>query len=112
VSLVKGDGSGDVDVGNAIAVGHAERFVAFDELCNFLKPSAGSGLIACVDQRDAPGFGHGVVHRHLVFGHVKGDIRGVQKVVGEVLLDDVALVAAADDEVVDPVSGVELEDVP
>ena len=39
----------------------------------------------------------------LLFVHVEGDVRGVQEVVGEVLLDDVALVAATDDEVVDAV---------
>ena len=36
----------------------------------------------------------------------------MEEVVGEELLDDVALVAQADDEVVDAVLGVELEDVP
>ena len=36
----------------------------------------------------------------------------MEEVVGEVFLDDVALVSAADDEVVDAVLGVELEDVP
>ena len=48
----------------------------------------------------------------LLFVHVEGDVGGVEEVVGEELLDDVALVAAADDEVVDAVLGVELEDVP
>jgi hypothetical protein len=32
----------------------------------------------------------------------------MKEVVGEVLLDDIALIAAADDEVVDAVDGVEL----
>jgi hypothetical protein len=36
----------------------------------------------------------------------------MQEVVGEVLLDDVTLVAAANDELVDPEVAVELEDVP
>ena len=44
--------------------------------------------------------------------HVERDVRHVQEVVGEVLLDDVALVAAADDEVVDAVRRVDLHDVP
>ena len=52
------------------------------------------------------------MHGHLVVVHVEGDVGGVQEVVGEVLLDDVALVAAADDEVVDAVLRVDLEDVP
>ena len=36
----------------------------------------------------------------------------MQKVVGKVFLDDVALVAAADHKVVDAVVGINLEDVP
>ena len=36
----------------------------------------------------------------------------MQEVVGEVLFDDVAFIAAADDKVVDAVGGVELPDVP
>ena len=53
-----------------------------------------------------------VVHDHFVTGDVKGNVGGVKEVVGEVFLDDVALVAETDDEVVDALSGVELEDVP
>ncbi len=49
---------------------------------------------------------------HFVVGHVIGHIGGMEEVVGEVLLDDVALVSAADDEVVDAVLGVDLQDVP
>src|SRR5208283_3096069 len=40
------------------------------------------------------------------------DVRHVKKVVREVLLDDVALVAKADDELRQPVGGVDLHDVP
>ena len=53
-----------------------------------------------------------VVHFHAVVGHVKGDIRHVQEVVGEILLDHIALVTQADDEVVDAVRSVHLHDVP
>ncbi len=43
---------------------------------------------------------------------LEGDVGGVEEVVGEVLLDDVALVPQADDEFIDALLGVELEDVP
>jgi hypothetical protein len=43
---------------------------------------------------------------------VDGHVRHVQEVVGEVLLDDVTLVTAADDEVVDAMGEYELQDVP
>jgi hypothetical protein len=36
----------------------------------------------------------------------------MQEVVGEIFLDDVALVAAADDEVIDAMLGIDLQDVP
>jgi len=52
------------------------------------------------------------VNDHFVAGDIEGHIGGVEEVVGEVFLDDVALVSEADDEVVDALSGVELEDVP
>jgi hypothetical protein len=47
-----------------------------------------------------------------VAGEVEGHVARVQVVVREELLDDVALVAQADDEVVDPVGRVDLHDVP
>ena len=43
---------------------------------------------------------------------VEGDVGDVQEVVGEVLLDDVALVSQADNEFVDALLRVQLEDVP
>jgi cell division protein ZapA (FtsZ GTPase activity inhibitor) len=39
------------------------------------------------------------VHLHAVVREVEGDVGRMQEVVGEILLDDIALVAAADDEV-------------
>ena len=47
-----------------------------------------------------------------VVGHVERDVGHVQEVVREILLDDVALVAAADHEIVDAVRRVDLHDVP
>src|SRR4030081_2129254 len=49
---------------------------------------------------------------HLIGVHVKGHIRGMKKVVGEVLLDDVALVSATDNEVIDAMLRVNLQNVP
>ena len=52
------------------------------------------------------------MHLQLVVAQVDGDVRVVEEVVGEVLLDRVALVAETDHEVVDPEVRVELHDVP
>ena len=112
VGAVEGDGGGDVDVGYAVAVGHAEGFGGVEVLRDAAEAASGAGGFSGVDEGDAPGFGDGLVDGHLVVVHVEGDVGGVEEVVGEELLDDVALVSAADDEVVDAVLGVDLEDVP
>ena len=52
------------------------------------------------------------MHLHRLLAEVEGHIRVVHEVVGEVLLDHVALVAQADDEVVKAVMTVVLHDVP
>ena len=44
VLLVEGDGGGDVDVGHAVAVGHAEGLVAFEILCDAAQTAAGPVL--------------------------------------------------------------------
>jgi len=43
--------------------------------------------------------------------HVKCHIASVQKIIGEIFLDDATLIAAADDESVDAAVAVGLEDV-
>jgi len=48
----------------------------------------------------------------LVEIHVKRHITGMQKIIGKIFLDDVTLIAAADDEFVDAVMAVGLKDVP
>ena len=52
------------------------------------------------------------MNNHLVEAEVKGDVGVVEKVVREVFLDDVAFVAAANNEVVNTVRRIHLEDVP
>jgi hypothetical protein len=49
---------------------------------------------------------------HAVLAHDKADVGHVQKVVGEVLFDGIAFVAASNDEVVDYVAGICLDDEP
>src|SRR3984893_18007127 len=49
---------------------------------------------------------------HLIGMHVKGHIGGMEEVFGEVFLDDVALVSATDDEVIDAMLRVNLQNVP
>lgn len=111
VLLMEGDQGGDVDVADAVAIGEAE-VVAIEVGPDALESAAGHGLLAGVDEGDTPGLGVLLMDLHAVGAQVEGDVGHVQEVVGEVLLDHVALVAAADDEVIDAVGGVELHDVP
>ena len=108
---VERDCLGDVQVAHAVAVGEAEALRA-DIVANPLDAAAGHRLLAGVHQGHAPGLGDGVVHLHTVVAHVEGDIGGVQEVVGEEVLDRIALVAQADDEVLNTVGRVLLHDVP
>ncbi len=76
------------------------------------QPAAGSGGLAGVDEGNSPGLSNALVDLHSVFLHVEGHIGHMEEVVRKVFFDQIALVAAADDEVVDLVLGIDLEDVP
>ena len=109
---MEGERLGDVDVAYAVAIGETERLFAFQVIFHAFEAPAGQGGLAGVHQGDAPRLGVVVVDVHAVVRHVEGDVGHVQEVVGEVFLDDVALVAQADDEFADPVGRVDLHDVP
>ena len=95
VGAMKGEQRRDVDVGDAVAVGQQERLVA-EILGHALHAPAGLRVGAGVDQRHAPGLDLAVVDLDRPAPEVERDVGAVQEVVGEVLLDDVALVAQAD----------------
>ncbi len=58
VTLVECDGSGDVDIGDAVSVGHAKRIVVAEILSDSSEPSSGAGRVAGVDERDMPWLGN------------------------------------------------------
>src|ERR1017187_3208826 len=109
---MKSDFLGDVDVGNPIAIGEAKVPLVPDVWQYALEASTGHGGIPGIDYGHLPGLGMPLPNVHGVVFHVEGNIRRVQEVVGEVLLDDIAPVTAADDELVHAVSGIDLHDVP
>jgi hypothetical protein len=49
---------------------------------------------------------------HPIMGHVKSYVRHREKIVGEVLFDDIPLVSAANNEIVDAVGRINLHHVP
>ena len=79
---------------------------------NALEAPTCHGFFASIDQCHPPGFGFQLVNFHAVVRKVERDIRHVQEVVREVFLDQVALVAAANNEVVYSVMGINFHDVP
>src|SRR6185369_16067890 len=92
--------------------GEAKCRLVFDIAGDTFETTAGQGVLAGVNERDTPRLRLLLMHNNAVVGHVEGNVRHVQKVVGEVFLDHIALVPAADHEVVCPVSRIQLHDVP
>src|SRR5215471_6714401 len=107
---VKTDEFPNIDVADAVAIGHAE--VRINVTSHPLEPAPRHGVLARIHQRHAPWFDMLLMNLHCVVLHVEGNVRHVQEVVGEVLLDHVALVAAADNEFVYAGRRVALHDVP
>ena len=108
---MEGELRGDIDVRQTVAVGKAERIVV-EEFSRSLETATRLRVFAGIDKGHAPRFRVLVVHLHFITGEVESNVRGMQEVVGEVLLHHVALVAQADHEVVDAKMRIELEDVP
>src|SRR5262249_15172846 len=113
VAEVELDQAADVEVADAVAVGEQE-VAALEVAAGALDAGAGHGGEAGLGEGDVPVLDDaGVVDGEGLGGaEVEADV-GVQAgVVEEVLLDDPALVAHAEDEVVKAVAGVALHDVP
>ncbi len=111
LAAVEVDQGGDVDVRQPVAVCEAEVLIA--QVGQYpLKAPAGHRRLARLDQGDLPGLRFGAVDLHPAAGQVEADVGRVEVVVGEVLLDQIALVAQADHELLDPVGRIELHDVP
>jgi len=49
---------------------------------------------------------------HAVIAHVESDIRHMQKVIGEVFLDEIPLVTSTDDKIIDAMRRIYFQDVP
>ena len=113
VGAVERDELGDVDVGDAVAVGEHERLVAASQRLEPLDAPARLRLDAGVDEVDPP------VSRARRRGtstcpaaDVDREVVAQVVVVEEVVLDDLGPVAERDDELVEAVARVDLHDVP
>ena len=101
-----------VHIADPVAVGQHKGFIS-NILLHALDPPAGLGVQARVHQRHPPGLRNILMDGHVVLGgEIKGHIGPVEVVVCKILLDEMALVAAADDEVMEAKAGVIFHNVP
>ena len=101
-----------VDVGHAVAVGEEERLVVGQVLANAQDSPTRHGLEPRVHDGDAPREPRRLVVGDVARAEVEGHVGVVKREVREVLLQQVALVARTDDEVDEPVRGIDVHDVP
>ncbi len=102
----------EVDIGNTVAIGHHERFVP-DIFLHTLDPAAGLRVQAGVYQCNFPRFRDIIMNGHPVpVGKIESHVRAVQVILREILLNQIPLVAAADDKFIEPVMGIDFHDMP
>lgn len=102
----------DIHIGDTVTVSEAKSFFILHMIGHPLQASAGERLVARIHERDAPRLRLALMNFHPVVLHVEGDIGHVQEIVGEIFLDDIALVATADHEIIHAVGGIKFHDVP
>jgi Flp pilus assembly protein TadD len=100
-----------VHIRDTIPVGKAE-IITIQKRTYTLQAAPGHGFFTGIHQRHLPRLGVVLVNLHAVMRHVERHIRHVQEVVGEIFLDDITLVAQADDEFIDTMGRVGFEYVP
>lgn len=106
------DQFGDVQISHSITVGEAKQLFVFHVGRYASESAARHGVFASIDECHTPGLRLALMNFHSVTHHVEGYVGHVEEVVGEVLLDHIPLVAAADHKVIHAVSGVNFHDVP
>ena len=103
---------GDIDIRQSIAVGHAKRLARIQVLTHLEQAATRHGLLTGVHERHFPGLAAAIVILHPVRRHVERDVGLMQKIIREIFLHHVALVAQAHDELRDAERRIRLHDVP
>jgi len=101
----------NIHITHSVPVSETEGLVVH-MLLYALDPSTGHGPIPGIHQGNFPGLGVHGMHLHLVVLHIEGDIGVVKEVVGKVFLNHITFVAAAYNEVIKTIMGIDLHDVP
>ena len=110
--LVRADKRVKINIADAVAIGEHKRLVP-DILLNPLYAAARLCVQPRVDYGHAPRLRHIVVDDKLVVvGKIKGYIGPMQVIIGEIFLDHMALIAAADDKIIVSVIRINFHDMP
>ena len=109
---VMGNQGGHVHIRHPIAIGETEA-AAIQIGAHTRQATTCLALIPRIHQRHLPGFALALVHLHVVIDvHMERDITGVQEIIGEILLDQIALITAADNKLVNAKMAINFENVP
>jgi hypothetical protein len=109
--FVEGDKLADIDVADTITVGETE--VVIIKMVPYTFQSASSHrFLSGIYESNGPRLGKFLKNLHFIMLHVERDVRHMKKIIGEILFDDVTLVTATYDEVMDPMARIHLHDVP
>src|SRR6266404_965105 len=95
---VEGKLCADIDVGQAVSVGHTKWFAGIQVFSHLQEPAAGHAVLAGIDESDLPGLASAIVILDPVLRHVEGDIGLMQEIIRKIFLDDISLVAETDHE--------------
>src|SRR6266702_8740521 len=109
---MKSNQFGDVHIRQPVAIGEAESLFVRHIRQNPLKPAACHRIDSCIDQSDPPRFTSVTMELHLVLFQIHRHIGGIEKIVGEILFYDDALIPQADDKVVDAMRRINIHDMP
>src|SRR3989344_2651613 len=110
--LMKTDECGDIDIADAVAMGHHEAFTRSDEGPEAREAPARHRRWSGIDKRYFPRFQLWIVIPHTARRQVNGQIAFACAIVEKPLLYRFTLIAEANDEVMEPIVRVDFHDMP
>src|SRR5271154_1196204 len=106
MGAMEGDTRRDIYVSHAVTIGHAKSVLTDQILRHALETTACTGAVTGVHQSYAPWCGDALVYLHSIVLHVKSHVGHVEKIICEIFFNDISLVSATDNEIVDSVCGI------
>ena len=106
------DELGNIDVRDTVSIGHAKSGFALNIRSDAGQPPTRHRLFAGIDERDFPRFCRLLMNMHRIFRHVERNVRHMQEIVSEVFFNDIALVSATNDEIIQAMLRIHFHNVP